>query len=232
MLSCGAGVRRSGPLPEAVQDTVRALTAQLEAWLDDDRTSASILVIATRGAVAVGAEDDVTDLIQAPLWGIVRSAQAAHPGRLVLIDLDIEDDDPSPALADALASGEPQVVVRSGVPLRPRASRVSAVADPEQPATFAPRGTVLVTGADGPTAATVARHLVGGHGVRRLLLISERGAGDRTAAALAAELTAHGAEVTLSACDIADRSALAALLSRPGHRPDAVVHTPGAVPPD
>ncbi|MFD4694474.1 SDR family NAD(P)-dependent oxidoreductase, partial [Streptomyces sp. NPDC058463] len=231
VLSCGAGVRRSGPLPEAVQDTVRALTAQLEAWLDDDRTSASILVIATRGAVAVGAEDDVTDLIQAPLWGIVRSAQAAHPGRLVLIDLDIEDDDPSPALADALASGEPQVVVRSGVPLRPRASRVSAVADPEQPATSAPRGTVLVTGADGPTAATVARHLVGGHGVRRLLLISERGAGDRTAAALAAELTAHGAEVTLSACDIADRSALAALLSRPGHRPDAVVHTPGAVPP-
>ncbi|MFD6281781.1 beta-ketoacyl synthase N-terminal-like domain-containing protein, partial [Streptomyces sp. NPDC060209] len=228
VLSCGAGVRRSAPLPEAVQNTVRVLTGQLEAWLADVRTTASTLVIATRGAVAVGAEDDVTDLIQAPLWGVVRSAQTSHPGRLVLIDLDI-DDDPAPALADAVASGEPQIVVRSGVPLRPRASRVSAVADPEQPAAFDSGRTVLVTGADGPTAAAVARHLVGGHGVRRLLLISERGAADRTAAALAAELTARGAEVTLSACDIADREDLATLLARTGHRPNAVVHTPGAV---
>ncbi|WP_411082298.1 SDR family NAD(P)-dependent oxidoreductase [Streptomyces sp. cmx-18-6] len=229
VLSCGAGVRRSGPLPETVQNTVRALTGQLEAWLADERTAASTLVIATRGAVAVGAEDDVTDLIQAPLWGVVRSAQTTHPGRLVLIDLDVDDDDPALALADAVASGEPQIVVRSGVPLRPRASRVSVVADPDRPAGFDPRRTVLVTGADGPLAATAARHLVGGHGVRRLRLISERGTADRTAAALAAELTARGAEVTLTACDISDREALAALLARAGHRPKAVIHTPGAV---
>ncbi|MCX5415217.1 type I polyketide synthase [Streptomyces sp. NBC_00059] len=237
VLAWGAGIRRPGRLADAVRDTVRTLGEQLEGWLADDRSATSTLVIATRGAVAVAAEDDVTDLIQAPLWGLVRSVQATHPGRLVLIDLDVDDDSPAHALPDAVASGEPQIVIRSGVCLHPRASRVSASTDTEQPAaTFAPRRPVLLTGADGPAAATLARHLVGGYGVRRLHLVSPTGHADRAAAELGAELTGRGVDVTLSACDIADREALEKLLhrtrKRQGGRPGAIVHTEGAHPRD
>ncbi len=76
--------------------------------------------------------------------------------------------------------------------------------------------TVLITGADTATAAELATHLVLGHGVRRLLLVSARGSAD-----LAASLAGHGADVTTAACDPADRDALAAVLRAPI---DGVVH--------
>ena len=66
----------------------------------------------TRGAVALPGED-VTDLAGAAVWGLVRSAQTEHPGRIVLVDSDAPLDDP--AIAAALAVGEPQVVLRDGV---------------------------------------------------------------------------------------------------------------------
>ena len=47
------------------------------------------------------------------------------------------------------------------------------------PSALDPAGTVLVTGGTGALGALTARHLVTGHGVRRLLLVSRRGAGGR-----------------------------------------------------
>ena len=41
----------------------------------------------TRGAVGLAGED-VSDLAGAAVWGLVRSAQAEHPGRMVLVDSD------------------------------------------------------------------------------------------------------------------------------------------------
>ncbi|MBG0566329.1 SDR family NAD(P)-dependent oxidoreductase [Actinoplanes sp. NEAU-A11] len=86
-----------------------------------------------------------------------------------------------------------------------------------------PDDTVLVTGATGTLGRLVARHLVTAHGVRRLLLLSRGGA----APDLVGELTALGAEVTLHACDVADRAALAAILA--DHPVDAVFHTAGVL---
>ncbi|WP_279498116.1 type I polyketide synthase [Actinomadura rubrisoli] len=99
------------------------------------------------------------------------------------------------------------------------------------PRALDPAGTVLITGGTGTLGGLLARHLVTAHGVRRLLLTSRRGARAPGAAELTAELSGLGAEVTMAACDAADRDALAALLARiPADRPlTAVVHAAGAL---
>ena len=74
-------------------------------------TDSGMLVVATRGAVALPGED-VTDLAGAAVWGLVRSAQTEHPGRIVLVDSDAPLDDTT--VAEVLAAGEPQVLVRAG----------------------------------------------------------------------------------------------------------------------
>ncbi|MFI6345284.1 type I polyketide synthase [Streptomyces sp. NPDC050560] len=94
-----------------------------------------------------------------------------------------------------------------------------------------PEGTVLITGGTGGLAALLARHLVAEHGVRHLVLAGRRGQDAPGAAELGAELAAAGAEVTLAACDVTDREAVAALLAavRPAHPLTAVVHTAGVL---
>ncbi|MCP2168528.1 polyketide synthase 12 [Goodfellowiella coeruleoviolacea] len=91
-----------------------------------------------------------------------------------------------------------------------------------------PHGTVLVTGGSGTLGGLVARHLVTEHGVRHLVLASRSG---RVPAALTDDLAALGAEVTVAACDVADRAALADLLAAiPADRPlTGVVHAAGVL---
>ncbi|MFE2729423.1 type I polyketide synthase, partial [Kitasatospora sp. NPDC059327] len=222
------------PGPEATPEAVHAATARaldlVQAWLAEERLAGSRLVLLTRGAVAVDPAEDVTDLVHAPLRGLVRSAQSENPGRLVLADLDGHPDS-YPALVRALSAPEPQLAVRAGrtfaarlVPAAP-----AAPGGPFEP--FGPAGTVLVTGGTGLLGSLLARHLVARHGVRHLLLLSRRGLAADDAAALRADLTAAGAEVTIAACDAADRNALAAVLAAvPAEHPlVGVVHTAGVL---
>jgi pimaricinolide synthase PimS1 len=213
------------PPLDAVDYTLRLL----QDWLADDRLSETRLVLVTRGAVAAGAED--VDLAGAAVWGLARTAQTENPGRLILIDLD-GGEASARALPAAVASGEPQVAVRDGTLLAARLMRhdISPAPRRQGPA-WDPDGTVLITGGTGTLGQLLARHLVTRHGTRHLLLASRRGPAAPGAPELAAELEAHGASVTLAACDTADRPALAALLAAipAAHPLTAVIHAAGAL---
>ncbi|WP_033302490.1 polyketide synthase dehydratase domain-containing protein, partial [Nocardiopsis gilva] len=84
LLPCDGG----GSEPEAVRAVTHQVLGVLQSWLAEDRFADARLVVVTRGAVAVGADEDATDLAGAALWGLVRSAQAENPERIVIVDLD------------------------------------------------------------------------------------------------------------------------------------------------
>ncbi|MFD1150653.1 thioester reductase domain-containing protein, partial [Saccharothrix hoggarensis] len=191
----------------------------LRRWLADDRLTGTPLVVLTSGATAP--TPALVDLGAVAVCGLVRSAQSEAPGRVVLVDAD-DDQASLEALGGVVNAGEPQLAVRGGRLFVPRLDRTPApAADP----VWDPAGTVLITGGTGSLGATFARHLVAEHGVSRLLLTSRRGLDSAGATALVDDLTGLGADVTVAACDVADRAALAALLD--AHPVTAVLHTAG-----
>ncbi|MEK8173581.1 SDR family NAD(P)-dependent oxidoreductase [Streptomyces sp. M19] len=88
-------------------------------------------------------------------------------------------------------------------------------------------GPVLVTGGTGGLGGLVARHLVRAYGVRSLVLASRQGEHAQGAGELAADLAEWGAQVTVVACDVSDREALAGLFAE--HPASGVVHIAGVV---
>nr|WP_324611274.1 type I polyketide synthase [Streptomyces sp. FxanaA7] len=202
----------------------------LQQWLAEPPLDDTRLVVRTRGAVAVEAEG-VADPDAAAVWGLLRSAQAEAPERIVLLDT-ATDAAPLPAgvLSHLLASGEPQAALRAGTLYAPRLRPVAqdAALDAERAGApdEEPHGTVLVTGGAGRLADVYARRLVAEHGVRHLLMLDDRADGTWPAPELLRDLGASGAEVTAVSCDLADRAALrAALTAIPEHRPlTMVVH--------
>ncbi|WP_461012522.1 SDR family NAD(P)-dependent oxidoreductase, partial [Streptomyces capparidis] len=120
-----------GDLAGAAERTTAALLGLVQDWLGEEQLAGSRLAVLTRGAVAAGAGEDVTDLAAAPVWGLLRSAQSENPGRFLLADLDPDrgaDSGPGVAevLAAALAAGEWQVAVRGGEVLAPRLVRAAS----------------------------------------------------------------------------------------------------------
>ncbi|HEX4814880.1 MAG TPA: type I polyketide synthase, partial [Nonomuraea sp.] len=205
------------PVPVAAHDAAGRALEFLRRWLADERFATSRLVLVTWGATG-------TAPASAPIWGLARTAQAEHPGRLTVIDVD------GPAvsgraLATVLAADEPQARIEEGVARVPRLA--PATGSPGPAPVSLSGGTVLVTGASGALGQAVARHLCAVHGVGDLLLVSRAGPDAPGMGDLCAELTRAGVGVVAAACDVTDRAALADLLA--GRRLTAVVHAAGVL---
>ncbi|MFD9545634.1 SDR family NAD(P)-dependent oxidoreductase, partial [Streptomyces sp. NPDC060022] len=171
------------------------------------------LWVVTRGAVSVGGSDRLGDPDLAAVWGLGRVAALEVPGRWGgLIDLpEAVDSVIAERLVQVLAAGggEDQVAVRESGVFARRLARAIPAAVPGTPWNPDPSGTVLVTGGTGALGVEVARWLAG-RGVPHLLLTSRGGVAPE---GLAEELAGLGTHVTVAACDVADRDALAGVIA-------------------
>ncbi|MEU2901227.1 type I polyketide synthase, partial [Streptomyces sp. NPDC007056] len=142
------------PCPPGERASLHWALELVRGWLADERFADSRLVLLTHDAVVTSLED-TPDLEHASIWGLMRSAQAEHPDRFVLIDTEGQD---TSSIHGALSTGEPQLAVRGGRFLAPRLAR--AVPTGATASVFRPDSTVLITGATGTLATHIAHHLV------------------------------------------------------------------------
>ncbi|MEU1425354.1 SDR family NAD(P)-dependent oxidoreductase, partial [Kitasatospora sp. NPDC005751] len=231
----GGDADQGAGLPDTVRRAGAEALRLVREWLDEPRLDAARLVVVTRGAVDAGGEA-VTDLAAASVRGLLRSAQAENPGRLVLADLPaVEAGARSALLATVVGGDEPELAIRGEAAYGRRLTRPSgelepviwpadAVADPAA-------RSLLVTGGTGTLGGLVAKHLVATGRAGGAVLTSRSGPAAAGAAALAAELAELGVWVRIVACDAADRDALAEVLDRiPAENPlGSVVHSAGVV---
>ncbi|WTV18059.1 SDR family NAD(P)-dependent oxidoreductase (plasmid) [Streptomyces atratus] len=207
-----------------------AATLRLVQQLNQAGTDAPLWCL-TRGAVSTTGSDPLRSAAQAQVWGLGRVAALEHPKQWGgLIDLPETLDTraferTATILANSDGTGEDQTAVRSsGIFVR---RVVRAATGPHNG--WKAQGTVLITGGTGGLGARVARWAAA-NGASHLVLTSRRGPHTPGAEALRDELTAMGVRVTIAACDVADRAALAHLatgLQADGSPVRTVIHAAG-----
>ncbi|MBP2061815.1 type I polyketide synthase [Streptomyces iranensis] len=221
----------------------------VQRWLAEPLLADTRLVVVTRGAVSIGNPEGGVgggelNVAAAGLWGLLRSAQAEHPDRFVLLDLHQAIDPAAGEVADAVVrvvrADEPQAALRTEGPMVPRLMRAydtgrdtDGVDEAESggltPGGLDPDGTVLITGGTGLLGGLVAEHLVRTWQVRHLVLVSRRGPDAPGAPELAERLSDLGARVRIDAVDVTDADAVAEAVAGidPAHPLTGVIHAAG-----
>jgi malonyl CoA-acyl carrier protein transacylase/short-subunit dehydrogenase len=199
------------PVPgtPAVPAGLAGTTALIQA-LGDAGVTAPLWAV-TQGAVAA-APGETASAVQAMTWGLGRAAALEYPERWGgLVDLPAELDERAGRLLCAVLAGcgEDQAAIRAAGILGRRL--VQAPMPRRDLGTWTPTGAVLITGGTGAVGGHVARWAAG-RGARRIVLAGRSGPAAPRAAELAATLAAAGSAVTVTACDMADREQVAALL--------------------
>ncbi|WP_406254058.1 type I polyketide synthase [Streptomyces chartreusis] len=228
-------IRDIGQEPTHALALVPTPGAVLALWqaLFDSAPSAR-LWCATRSAQSVGAGDVPSRPDEAAVWGLGRTLALEQPDRWGgLVDLPAHPDaDDARRLAHLLAEpgDEDQLALRPTGVLAARlvrdtgANGQSTATSGGQSRSARFHGTALVTGGTGALGRHIAHWLVD-QGAEHVVLVSRRGADAPGVQDLRDELRDRGADVTLAACDVADRAALAGLLD--AHPPTVVVHAAG-----
>ncbi|HEY2265376.1 MAG TPA: SDR family NAD(P)-dependent oxidoreductase, partial [Streptosporangiaceae bacterium] len=215
-------------------------TLALVQALGDAGVEAPLWVL-TCGAVAAGPGEVLASPVQGQVWGLGRVAGVEYRDRWGgLVDLPpVLDDRAAGRLCAVLAggglaggglagSGEDQVAIRGAGVMARRLTRAPLPRD-DRP--WVPGGSVLVTGGTGAIGARVARWLAG-RGAPRVVLTSRSGPEALSTAALAADLASAGSSAEVMACDVAEKTEIAGLLSRiaaTGPRLAGVMHAAGAL---
>lgn len=208
-----------------------ALSCALVQALADLDVSAPLWCVTT-SAVSVGESDHLRHPRQAMVWGMGRTVALERPHHWGgLIDLPADPNDQATSwLAAVLAApnGEDQLAIRDQGPLARRLVKERPTNELAQP--WCPRGTILITGGTGALGMHTARWLAR-NGAQRLVLTGRRGPHAPGADKLHAELSELGVDVSIVACDAADRDSLAKVLaSIPDEHPlTAVIHAAGVI---
>ncbi|GAA2353437.1 hypothetical protein GCM10010376_90570 [Streptomyces violaceusniger] len=121
---------RPAPSPAGVADVpatsregLAAVLATVREWLSHPELDGARLALVTQGAVAAFPGERAEPAL-AGVRGLWRSVCSEHPGRFAQVDLDGAPESAA-ALTAALATGEPELVVRAGAASVPRLGRVS-----------------------------------------------------------------------------------------------------------
>ncbi|MFE2379742.1 type I polyketide synthase, partial [Streptomyces sp. NPDC059398] len=185
------------------------------------------LWVASCGAVSAGPGEVLERPVQAQVWGLGRVVGMEHPERWGgLVDLPGELSERAGARLVAVLAGcdENEVAIRSAGILGRRMSRIPRRDSGD---TWAPRGSVLITGGTGAVAGHVSDWLVE-RGAARLVLAGRSGPAAAGIAARAADMAAAGTRVDVVSCDVSDRPSLSGLLEwtgRSGPALSSVLHT-------
>ncbi|MCA1217799.1 SDR family NAD(P)-dependent oxidoreductase [Streptomyces sp. 8L] len=94
-----------GDVPSAVREVCASVLDSIRDFLAQGTDG--LLVVVTENALA-------GNVVQAPVWGLVRSAQTENPDRILLVDADDPDVEIDAAVAAAVATGESQLVIHGG----------------------------------------------------------------------------------------------------------------------
>jgi acyl transferase domain-containing protein/aryl carrier-like protein len=193
-------IRRSGDAPVDLPVALLHLVQAFEAAAG----SPGRLAVVTSGAQSV-ASGETAIAEQAALWGLAGTVANEYPQmRVARIDLDAASQTIDPARLLAAADIEPSLAWREGQPFAPRLVESAAPAAPEY--VVRSDATYLITGGLGALGLQVAQRLVE-RGARHLVLVGRKA---RRPEALE-RLVEAGVSVTLSATDVADEAAMAAL---------------------